>query len=71
MGQEKGSKVSVSGRLLWAGCKELWETRARQKRGYKSPVKEFKPCSWERVLGYAKETSEPSMFGVEVPENSR
>lgn len=43
----------------------------RQKSDYKSSMKAFEPCSWERLLGHAKETSEPSMFGVEVPENSR
>lgn len=36
-----------------------------------APMKEFKPCNQERVLGYAKETNKPSMFEVKVPGNSR
>lgn len=37
VGQEKRNKVSISGRLLWAECKELWETRDKAEEGLQIP----------------------------------
>lgn len=70
-GRRRGTRCLSQEDCCGQSAKSCGRLGARQKRGYKSPMKEFKPCSWERVLGYAKETSEPRMFGVEVPENSR
>lgn len=70
-GFECGAGHREQGVYLRQSARSCRRLGTRQKRGYKSSMKEFKPCSWERVLEYAKETNEPSMFGVEVPENSR
>lgn len=48
--------VSLWNTLVWAECKEWWETRgkSRGRARLKLPTKEFKPCMWERVSGYDK-----------------
>lgn len=64
--------MSQSGRLWYGQSARSGGTRgAKAEEGLQILMKEFKPCGWEKMLGYAKETNEPSMFGVKVPENSR